>query len=501
MALLGLSFIGNQRGVAGGQTFKASNRLAGEPTEPEFCSATLSELDRACDLAMSAFKVFRKLPGSDRAEFLLEIVKRMEFAREEIVERYILETALPDARANNEFNRTIGQIKLFAQVAEEGSWVDARIETALPDRLPLPKPDMRSMWIPIGPIAVFGASNFPLAYSVMGGDSASALASGCPIVVKAHPAHPGVSELVANCVIEAAEATGMPEGVFSMLFDSGFEIGQALVKHPKIKGVGFTGSQRGGLALWKLAMAREEPIPVYAEMGSVNPTIILPGKLADAESMAKTMHASLTMGMGQFCTKPGLIFAVGESIAFTKHLGDLFESTGFGTMLTDGIAQAYNQGVKSRCNAKKAEITAGGTSNSATLFACDAATFAANPSLGEEVFGPSAIVVRCATLDEAASLIEELAGQLTGSIHGTPDDLTNAGAIFDALEQRVGRLLINQVPTGLEVCTSTVHGGPFPATTEPRSTSVGTMAINRWARPICYQNVPASLLPPSLIES
>lgn len=498
MALTGLSFLGNTRGATGGKTFRASHRTAGALIEPDFHSSDLSDVELACTLAHDAFAPYRKLSGSDRGEFLTEIACSMDRVREEIVERYVIETGLPEARANNEFNRTIGQVRLFAHVAEDGSWADPRIETALPERQPLPKPDMRSLWIPLGPVAVFGASNFPLAYSVMGGDSASALAAGCPIVVKAHPAHPGVSELVANCVIEAAAATGMPEGVFSMLYDSGFEVGQALVADRHIKGVGFTGSQRGGLALWRLAMARKEPIPVYAEMGSVNPSVILPGKLADAEAMAKMMHGSLTMGMGQFCTKPGLIVTVGDAAAFIKHLEFLFENTPFGTMLTDGIEEAYNEGVRSRASAKKSQATVGGSPKSATLFTCDAATFMAHPELGEEIFGPAAIVVTCPSESTARKLISGIEGQLTGSIHGTGADLETAGQLFDALEQRVGRLLVNQVPTGLEVCTATVHGGPFPATTEPRSTSVGTMAILRWARPMCYQNVPQSLLPRAL---
>ncbi|MEQ1932920.1 MAG: aldehyde dehydrogenase (NADP(+)) [Fimbriimonadaceae bacterium] len=498
MALTGLSFLGNTRGATGGKTFRASHRAVGDLIEPDFHSSTLNDVDQVCALALDAFGTFRKLSGSDRASFLTEIARSMERVREEIVERYVIETGLPEARANNEFNRTIGQVRLFANVAEEGTWADPRIETALPDRQPLPKPDMRSLWIPLGPVAVFGASNFPLAYSVMGGDSASALAAGCPIIVKAHPAHPGVSELVANCVIEAAESTGMPEGVFSMLFDSGFEVGQALVCDPRIKGVGFTGSQKGGLALWRLAMARSEPIPVYAEMGSVNPSVILHGKLADPEAMAKTMHGSLTMGMGQFCTKPGLIITVGNADSFIKHLEVLFESTPFGTMLTDGIESAYNENVQARASAKKSQATVGGTPRSATLFTCDAATFIAQPELGEEIFGPAAIIVTCPNESTAEKLISGLEGQLTGSIHGTEADLDTAGQVFDALEQRVGRLLVNQVPTGLEVCSATVHGGPFPSTTEPRSTSVGTMAIQRWARPICYQNVPQSLLPRAL---
>jgi alpha-ketoglutaric semialdehyde dehydrogenase len=455
-----------------------------------------ADVGLAADLAWQAFLTYRHISGKDRARFLRKIAEEIEAASAQIVPKYVEESHLPEARANGELARTAGQLRLFATVAEEGKWRDPRIETAIPDRQPLPKPDMRSLWIALGPVAVFGASNFPLAFSVAGGDTASALAAGCPVIVKAHPAHPGVSEIVADCVLRAAKATGMPEGVFSMLYNDGFETGQALVQHPKIKAVGFTGSQRGGLALWRLAQARSEPIPVYAEMGSVNPSFLLPAILAtNSDGLAKTFATGITMGVGQFCTNPGLIVTVGPAAAFVKALEKYLSEYIPTPMLTPGIAAAYAEGVKAR---SEDYTVAPVLKEGAALFVTEANRFIANPHLQEELFGPATLVVICKDAGEANEVAECLEGQLTASLHGTEGDLLNARSLFQALELKAGRLIVNQLPTGLEVCSATVHGGPFPATTDSRTTSVGSMAIQRWARPICYQNTPADLLPDAL---
>lgn len=465
-----LSFIGNQRVPA--------------------------NVDSACRLAASAFDVYRHVSGQDRAAFLEAIAKNLEARTEDIVATYMQESHLPEPRARGELARTTGQLRMFASVATDGSWKDARIETALPDRQPIPKPDLRSTWIALGPVVVFGASNFPLAFSTVGGDTASALAAGCPVIVKAHPAHPLLSEIVAECVSSAATETGMPEGIFSLLFDEGFEIGQALVKHPAIKAVGFTGSQRGGVALWRLAQERKEPIPVYAEMGSINPSFLLPGKLKeDPDALAKTMATGVTMGTGQFCTNPGLIITVGDADRFVQVLSESLNEYTPGQMLTTAIAMAHAEGVEGR---RSQPNVISKTDTGAALFVTDAKTFMENERLHEELFGPSTLVVTCDDLAQAIQLANSLEGQLTATLHGTPKDLTDAKDLFHALELKVGRLIVNQLPTGLEVCSATVHGGPFPATTDSRSTSVGSMAIQRWARPICYQNVPAELLPSGL---
>lgn len=465
-----LSFIGNARGPA--------------------------DVDAACTLAAGAFEIYRQVSGEDRARFLEAIASNLEARSEEIVPTYIEESHLPEMRARGELARTTGQLRLFAGMARDGKWRDPRIETAIPDRQPIPKPDMRSIWIPLGPVVVFGASNFPLAFSTAGGDTASALAAGCPVIVKGHPAHPRLSEIVASCILEAAAGTGMPEGVFSLLFDDGFVVGQALVRHPAIKAVGFTGSQRGGVALWRLAQERREPIPVYAEMGSINPSFLLPERLAtDPVGLATTLATGITMGAGQFCTNPGLLVTVGDCEVFVQALAENLSNYQTPMMLTPAIAEAHAEGVAGRALVPNVQSR---TKEGAALFVTDAATFMGNEKLHEELFGPSTLVVCCSSMEEALDVARSLEGQLTATLHGTPGDLASARELFSVLELKVGRMIVNQLPTGLEVCTSTVHGGPFPATTDSRTTSVGAMAIHRWVRPICYQNVPAELLPVGL---
>jgi NADP-dependent aldehyde dehydrogenase len=435
---------------------------------------------------------------------LRAIASGLESASESLVARAMLETALPEARLRGEVGRTCGQLRLFASVLEEGSWQNARIDTALPDRKPLPRPDLRSMLFPVGPVAVFGASNFPLAFSVAGGDTASALAAGNPVIVKAHSAHPGTSELAAAVIAEAIAQCGMPGGVFSMLYDAGFAIGQALVQHPAIQAVAFTGSKRGGRALMDLAAARENPIPCFAEMSSVNPVFVLPGALAsDPEAKAKGLHGSFTLGAGQFCTKPGLVFVpeAEGAATFSAELRSFTRATGGFTMLTPGIAEQYHRGLAVRQALGIARAEAPGTASPqahAVLFEADLEAFRENPMLGEEIFGPSMLLVRWSDRSELIAAAEALDGHLTATILGTEADLAANQDLIAILERKVGRLLFNGYPTGVEVSHAMVHGGPYPATSDSRFTSVGSQAILRFVRPRCYQNFPQSALPEEL---
>jgi NADP-dependent aldehyde dehydrogenase len=398
---------------------------------------------------------------------------------------------------------------LFASVIEEGSWTAPRIDRADPNRKPQPKPDIRSMWRSLGPVAVFGASNFPLAFSVAGGDTASALAAGNPVIVKAHPAHPGTAELVGLVVQRAARECGMPEGVFSLLFDAGTEIGAALVKHPRVKAVGFTGSLRGGRALMDLAAARPEPIPVYAEMGSTNPVFILPGAIKTrAAEIAASLHSSVTLGAGQFCTKPGLIFLPKSdaATALSVDLGARIAATAAAPLLTAQIRASYEKQLSSRARDNDAVLlaegtrveTSGGTHVRATAFEVDAAELSKHPQLAEEVFGPATLIVHCGTREEIIRAANELHGHLTATVHGTDEDLKEYSELLEILATRAGRIIFNGYPTGVEVCHAMVHGGPYPATSDGRSTSVGTQSIYRFARLVCYQAFPNSALPAEL---
>ena len=417
------------------------------------------------------------------------------------------ETALPEARLKGEVGRTAGQLRLYAEAAERGDWLDARIETANPDRKPLPKPDHRSMLRPLGPVVVFGSSNFPFAYSVAGGDTASALAVGCPVIVKAHPAHPGTSELVGRLILHAVRDCGLPEGTFSLLFDAGLEVGQALVNHFLVKAVGFTGSVKGGRALTDLGAARPEPIPVYAEMGSVNPVFILPGAIAErSTALVDGLHASSTLGVGQFCTNPGLIViqrspAAGQLI---KDLAAKLSATPEGVMLTPGIAKAYsaNSAIRARQMGVKVIVqgrTSGTCGAAPQWFETDALTFIGNPSLSEEIFGPSSLVVWCKDRVEMLQVAAQVEGSLTATLHAGSTETNSLSDLIDVLATKAGRLVLNGYPTGVEVSHAIVHGGPYPSTSDGgRSTSVGTRALGRWARPVCYQSFPDELLPAEL---
>lgn len=509
--LQGRSLLGARLASGSGQPFQAINPADGSRLEPRFYSATVEEMDSAARLAGEAFAVYSRVPGKARAAFLRSIARHIEEIAEPLGRRAMLETALPAARLQGETARTSNQLRLFADLLEEGSWVGARIDPAQPERKPLPRPDIRSLLRPLGPAAVFAASNFPIAFSVAGGDTASALAAGNPVIVKAHAAHPGTSELVGRALRDAVREHSLPEGVFSLLFDAGFEIGTALVKHAALKAVGFTGSRAGGDALRKAAASRSEPIPVYAEMGSVNPVFILPGAMRERqEQIAAGLHASMTLGAGQFCTKPGLVLLADDACGqeFARKLGELVGSPASFTMLTPIIQSAYAKGVAARSRAGSAQkvgegppAAGGGCSVSAVVFQADADSFLSDPSLGEELFGPSTLLVKYSTREQLLALARGLEGHLTATLHGTEQDLRDYRDLVEILETKVGRIIFNGFPTGVEVCHAMVHGGPYPATSDSRTTSVGTLAIQRFVRPVCFQGFPQQALPEELQDA
>jgi NADP-dependent aldehyde dehydrogenase len=482
--------------------------IAGVQTEVEEASA--AHVDAALEAAERAAHEYRRTSPAQRAAFLDRIAEEIERVGD-LLDVAHAETALPPARLAGERARTTGQLRLFADLVREGSWVEARIDRALPDRTPLPKPDVRRMLIPIGPVAVFGASNFPLAFSVAGGDTASALAAGCPVVVKAHPAHPATSELAGRAVTRAAAAAGMPPGVFSLIQSSRNDVALALVRHRHTAAVGFTGSLRAGRALFDAAAQRPDPIPVYAEMGSVNPVFLLPGALAErAEAIAEGLAISVTLGVGQFCTNPGVVVGVatGAFNRFVQRLEELIRRAQPGTMLYPALLESYEAGVR-RLGAVAGTTTVRSSAGGATQESCalpsmfdtTAQTFLRHQELAEEVFGPSTVVVRCGSREEVEAVARSLEGQLTATVHGTPADLVEHAWLVPILEDKAGRLVVNGFPTGVEVCASMQHGGPYPATTDSRTTSVGTAAIHRFARPVAYQNFPQPSLPPELQDA
>jgi 2,5-dioxopentanoate dehydrogenase len=506
MTLHGKNIIAGSLIATGPAQFRAMDPATGQELEPAFHEANEAHVDEGLRAADQAFADYRRRPAADRARFLREIATQIEAFGEDLVDRANRETALGVERLRGERGRTTGQLRLFADLIEEGSWVDARIDHAIPDRKPLPKPDLRRMRIAIGPVVVFGASNFPLAFSVAGGDTASALAAGCPVVVKAHPAHPGTSELVASAIVTAVEKTGMPAGVFSLLHGRNPEMSLALVRHPLTAAVGFTGSLKAGRALFNAAAARRNPIPVLAEMGSVNPVFLLPGALAErGEQIAQGLKQSVTLGVGQFCTKPGVVVGIKHDATrrFVATASELMKTASPGAMLHAGIHTAYLEGVKQTSGIPGVAVASATQSPSGqqvipTLFTTDGNTFLAHERLGEELFGPSAVFVTASSREQLMQIARELEGHLTATIHGTADDLRDFADLVDVLQQNVGRLIFNGFPTGVEVCPSMQHGGPYPATTDARTTSVGTAAIERFVRPICFQNFPQDVLPPEL---
>ncbi len=504
--ITGKSYIGFSQQSSGTTTYKTINPKLNLENEWIFTEATSEEIDEAVAKAWSAFKIYRNTPETDRAKFLHAIADELEALGDDLVKVYCAESGLPEGRANGERNRTVFQLRSFAEMLESDDWKQVAIDTAIPDRTPAPKPDLRRSVLPLGPVAVFGSSNFPLAYSTAGGDTASALAVGCPVVVKSHPMHAGTGELVAGAIVRAAQKTGMPDGVFSNLNSKGIEVGQQLVKHPKIKAVGFTGSIRGGRALLDLASQRPEPIPVFAEMGSINPVVITGNALKENGSKwAETYAGSITLGTGQFCTNPGLILGIKspELTVFVEELASNIVTIDPMVMLHPNIKSAYGR-LKSEVTNQSGVSVLSAPMEVDTNYAdqavatVDGSTFLSNPKLHTEVFGPFSIVVQCDDEAQLLEIIENLEGQLTGTIIAEDSDLPNLGALVDEMRQRVGRLIFNGVPTGVEVCPSMNHGGPYPSSTDPRFTAVGTHSVRRWVRLISYQNMPESLLPKEL---
>ncbi len=480
--------------------------VSGQSLLPAYGGASREQLDQACDLAWRAWAPYRELGAAAHARLLDAIAAHIEDLGEELIDRAALETALDAARLRGERARTTAQLRLFAQLAREGRHVEPRHDPALPGRAPQPRPDLRMGHMGIGPVAVFGASNFPLAFSVAGGDTASALAAGCPVVVKAHNAHPGTSELVGRAVQAAARETGMPDGVFSLLYGADEQIGAWLVAHPRIQAVGFTGSRGGGDALARIAGSRARPIPVFAEMSSVNPVFVFPGALRErAGAIASGFVQSMTLGSGQFCTKPGLVFLLGDEGAqeFVDTLERQLRATRTAPLLSAGIAARYRQATQqagARASSPSLSAATASDGTRAQVFVLGLREFADDPAWGEEMFGPAAVVVRCANAGELAPLLDGLAGQLTATVVVEAGDHAAARPLMRVLETLAGRLLMNGWPTGVEVCEAMVHGGPYPACSDPRFSSVGTLAIRRFLRPVCYQNMAADLLPGWLHE-
>lgn len=498
--------IGGEADTATAGGFRAVDPSTAEEFGPAFASATPEDLERACAAAADAFDDYRARPLEERAVFLEAIAQNILDIGDELIELCMHETGLPRTRLEGERGRTVNQLRLFAQVVRDGGFLDLRIDPAQPDRQPLPRVDLRLRNIPLGPVAVFGASNFPIAFSVAGGDTASALAAGCPVVVKAHSAHPGTSRLVGEAIKKAIEDRGLPAGVFSLVYDSGFTIGQGLVADPRIKAVGFTGSRRGGMALMKIASERAEPIPIYAEMSSINPVLLFPGALAvRGAEIGRAFAVSLTLGAGQFCTNPGLVLAV-EGPGFDTFLdaaGEALAAIPATTMLTPGILKAFETGVSKLSRHGDVALVASGPDGGAhrgraALFATTANAFLKDQDLHEEVFGAASLVVRCPDTAAVRRILEGLEGQLTATLHIEEADTDAVRSLLPVLERKVGRILVNGFGTGVEVAHAMVHGGPFPATSDGRTTSVGSLAISRFLRPVCYQDLPDALLPDEL---
>lgn len=509
MLLQGKSLLAGRTGATGGTVFRAINPATSETLAPDFHEASLAEVDTALQAAAAAFQDYRARPAETRAKLLEAIATEIEVLGDALLQRAQAETGLPLPRLQGERARTCGQLRLFAQVVREGSWVDARIDPALPDRQPLPRPDLRRMLIPLGPVVVFGSSNFPLAFSVAGGDTASALAAGCPVIVKAHRAHPGTAELVGHAVVRAVAACGLPAGLFSLVHGGGSTVGIAMVKHPVVAAVGFTGSHAAGRALCDAAAARPHPIPVFAEMSSLNPVFLLPGAVRErGAALAQGLLGSFTLGAGQFCTKPGLVFALRgpDTDAFLQALAAAVQGAACATMLTPGIHAAFVENRSKLTALPDVKILAAAgtapdsskTQGQPSVAVTTADNFLQHPALATEAFGPFTLIITAGTTDELTACVRALEGQLTATLHGAAADLAAAAPLVALLEQKAGRLLVNGFPTGVEVSPAMNHGGPSPATSDSRHTSVGTAALLRFARPVCYQNFPEALLPDAL---
>jgi 2,5-dioxopentanoate dehydrogenase len=500
MEIIPSQIIGYRNVQSDGETFQGYNPNSGEPLSPVFKEATKSEINESIVLANSAFASYRKTSSSQRSLFLETIAANIEALGDDLLKIINEETALPLTRLTGERGRTTGQLRLFAQLLRDGKWNKEIVDEPLPDRKPMARPGMIQMQVPIGVVVVFGASNFPLAFSVAGGDTVSALASGCPVVFKAHPAHPATCQLIGNAIAKAARETGMPDGTFSMLHGLSKEVGGTLVTHPLIKAVAFTGSFKGGKALYDLAVRRPEPIPVYAEMGSVNPVFFLPEAVKlGGESLASQFGQSVTMGSGQFCTNPGFCILINneESKLFIQQVANGLSSTPVHPLLTKGITDAYKSGLERQHKMNGASVLTitSETDIKSSIITVSAKNLMQNPDYFEEVFGPSTVAVMADSYDEMFRLAEVMPGQLTGTIHAAENDYEIAKELIGLLTQKVGRVIMNGFPTGVEVAHAMVHGGPYPATTDSRVTSVGTTSIYRFTRPVCYQNIPRPLLP------
>jgi NADP-dependent aldehyde dehydrogenase len=501
MTLTGEMLIGGQGVRGSGPGFRAIDPSTGAEIEPAFFVGGDAEVDRAARLAESAFPAYRATSPAVRAAFLETVADNIEAIRSDIVARAHAETGLPVSRLESEAGRTTGQLRLFAALLRGGTTTGVRIDPAQPDRTPLPRLDIRQLLVPLGPVAVFGSSNFPLAFSTAGGDTASALAAGCPVVVKVHNAHPGTAMLVARALSDAVAAHDLPAGVFSALIGPGSSLGAALVAHPMITAVGFTGSRAGGLALVDIAQKRRTPIPVYAEMSSINPVVILPSRATP--QVAEEFVASLTLGSGQFCTNPGVLFVPsGEAgDAFAAVVSHRIAAAHGQTMLTAGICAAFGRGIEALRQVPGVAVLgegqpgAGENAPGPTVFTADAALLSSEPALQDEIFGAAALVLRYRSIDELPALLSYLDGQLTATVHAGPEERDAVGALRAVLERKAGRVIYNGWPTGVEVTHAIVHGGPFPSTSDGRSTSVGTLAITRFQRPVAYQNFPDDLLP------
>lgn len=503
MNLTGKHLICGTARASGQQTFSSIHAATGNALDHTFYEATDEEIDDAVQGAVDAFETYGKAAHTLRAKFLRTIAQEIEQLGELLLETASQETGLGLERLRGERGRTMNQLNAFASFIEDRKWLRIIIDRADPDRKPIPKPDLRQMQVPIGPVAVFGASNFPLAFSVAGGDTAAALASGCPVVFKAHPAHPATCELAATAIMRAVEKCELPAGTFSMLHGQSHRVGGALVTHPKIKAVAFTGSFKGGKALYDQAVRRPEPIPVYAEMGSVNPVLILPSVTKrNRTNVAKQLAGSITLGSGQFCTNPGLLMltGAGDSDQFLRELAAELANIQPATMLTASISKAYIEGILAQRSVEGVQALTDSPSTHATphLATVSAADAIAHPHVLEEVFGPSSVAVVADSTEELLRFCHSLPGQLTATVLGDEHEISQAAAIIDVLRQKVGRIIFNGYPTGVEVSPAMVHGGPYPATTDARSTSVGTTAIYRFTRPVCFQNFPQSLLPVEL---
>lgn len=508
MTITGKQLIQGQWQAGKGGSYKTVNPATGENLEPELSHADSSQIDAVVAAAAEAAPIFAATTLKQRGEFLEACANEIMALGDELLDRLKAETGYPQGRVEGERARTCNQLKLFASTIQHGEYLDARIDTALPDRQPLPRPDIRLYKQAIGPVVVFGASNFPMAFSTAGGDTASALAAGCPVIVKGHNSHAGSAELVAQALQKAVEACQLPAGTFSYVTGPGKEVGAALVKADQVKAVGFTGSHAGGMALYQLASERKNPIPVFAEMGSINPVIVLPEALKkSAQSIAEGFVGSLTLGVGQFCVNPGLVLGIDgpELDQFIEVTGQGLGNVDAGVMLNQGISEAYQSGGEAMSSqpgvtsvAKGKPKAEGGFCGQAELFTVSGADFIKNPELQAENFGPSSLVIKCQNKDELNQVVSHLGGQLTGTLQATETELQEYADLLTLLQDKVGRLVFNNYPTGVEVCDAMMHGGPSPASTDSRFTSVGTKAIDRFVRPICFQNYPQALLPAAL---